>query len=63
LKERNITDLKKPVPINGGEWDDKREICKIEDDEEKAAYEDYVCDDIDDYNRYPKICQLWSFEE
>jgi hypothetical protein len=53
----------KACPNYGGEWDDKREICKIEDDEEKAAYEDYVCDDPDASNRYPKICQPWSFEE
>ena len=26
----------------------KKEICKIEDDEDKAAYEDYVCEEPED---------------
>jgi hypothetical protein len=28
----------KACPNYGGEWDDEREVCKIEDDEEKVAY-------------------------
>ena len=47
---------------NGGEWDSKKEICKIEDDEERAAYENYVWDDPDN-SRYPKICKPWLFED
>lgn len=52
-EKRNIIYLKKPVLIkeeNGIE----KEICKIEDDEEKAAYEDYVCEEPEDSDRYPK---------
>ena len=38
----------KACPNYGGEWNDKKEVCKIEDDEEKAAYEDYVCEEPED---------------
>lgn len=31
----------------GGEWDDDREKCEIEDEEERTYYEDDVCDDED----------------
>ena len=47
----------KACPNYGGEWNDKKEICKVEDDEEKAAYEDYVCEEPEDSDRYPKICK------
>jgi Na+/H+-translocating membrane pyrophosphatase len=38
----------------GGEWDNGK--CKIEDDEDKADYEDDVCDDAEDSKKYKKIC-------
>jgi hypothetical protein len=47
----------------GGEWDDDKEKCEIEDDEERTYYEDDVCDDPDDSLRYPKVCQPWLFED
>ena len=54
---------KKACPNYGGEWNDKKEICQIEDDEEKTAYEDYVCEEPEDSDRYPKICKPWLFED
>lgn len=54
---------KKACPNYGGEWNDKKEICQIEDDEEKTAYEDYVCEEPEDSDRYPKICKSWLFED
>jgi hypothetical protein len=53
----------KACPNYGGEWDNEKEICKIEDDDEKAAYEDYVCEEPEDSDRYPKICKPWLFED
>ena len=41
----------------------KKEICKIEDNKEKAAYEDYVCEEPEDSDRYPKICKPWLFDD
>jgi len=47
----------------GGEWNEGKEKCEIEDDEERTYYEDDVCDDPDDSLRYPKVCQQWLFED
>jgi hypothetical protein len=47
----------------GGEWNDDKEKCEIEGDEERTYYEDDVCDDPDDSDRYPKICKPWLFED
>jgi len=47
----------------GGEWNDDKEKCEIEDDEERTYYEDDVCDDPNDSLRYPKVCQPWLFED
>jgi len=47
----------------GGEWNDKKGECEIEDDEERTYYEDDVCDDPDDSLRYPKVCQPWLFND
>ena len=38
----------------GGEWNNGK--CKIEDKEDKADYEDDVCDDPKDSKKYKKIC-------
>ena len=46
-----------------GEWDDNKEKCEIEDEDERTYYEDDVCDDPDDSLRYPKVCQPWLFED
>ena len=47
----------------GGEWNDDKEKCEIEDEEERTYYEDDVCDDPADSLRYPKVCQPWLFED
>ncbi len=47
----------------GGEWNNNKAKCEIEDDEERTYYEDDVCDDPDDSLRYPKVCQPWLFED
>ncbi|HEX2408212.1 MAG TPA: hypothetical protein VHJ38_13495 [Nitrososphaeraceae archaeon] len=38
-----------------GEWDNGK--CKIKDDEDKADYEDDLCDDPKDTKKYKKICK------
>lgn len=38
-----------------GEWNNGK--CKIKDDEEKADYEDDLCDDPKDNKKYKKICK------
>ncbi len=53
----------KVCPDYDGQWDDEKGICKIEDEEEKAAYEDYICEEPEDSDRYPKICKPWLFED
>jgi hypothetical protein len=53
----------KVCPDYDGQWDDQKEICKIEDEEEKAAYEEYICEEPEDSDRYPKICKPWLFED
>ena len=60
-EEYNLTE--KVCSDYDGKWDDEKEICKIEDEEEKAAYEDYICEEPEDYDRYPKICKPWLFED
>ena len=39
-----------------GEWNDKKNKCEIGDDEEKAAYEDALCDDPKDSEKF-EVCQ------
>ncbi len=46
----------------GGEWNDKKDACEIENKDKRTYYEDDVCDDPDDSLRYPKVCQPWLFE-
>ena len=39
-----------------GEWNDNKNKCEIEDDEERAAYEDALCDDPKDSEKF-EVCQ------
>ena len=46
-------DLVSACEDKGGEWSDKQIACNIQDEEEKAAYEDMMCDDGDS-----QMCQI-----
>lgn len=60
--EKNDNKPKEYCKDYEGKWNDDKEKCEIEDDEERTYYEDDVCDDLDDSLRYPKVCQPWLFE-
>ena len=38
-----------------GEWNNGK--CKLKNDEDKTAYEDELCDDAKDTEKYAKICK------
>jgi hypothetical protein len=47
---------KELCPDYSGEWNDDKNECEIDDDDERTEYEDALCDDPEDSKKY-EICQ------
>lgn len=47
---------KELCPDYNGEWNDDKNKCEIDDDDDRTEYEDALCDDPEDSEKY-KICQ------
>ena len=47
---------KELCPYYNGEWNDDKNQCEIDDDDERTEYEDALCDNQEDSKKY-EICQ------
>lgn len=56
--EKKYNKDKKACSNYDGEWNKKKGKCEFDKDqaEDKAAYEDYICDDPKEAKHYPKVC-------
>ena len=64
IKDRiYITNQKIDCPGFGGKWNEKKNTCEaFPDPESQTDWEDTVCDDPKDTDRYPEVCQPDSKE-